>query len=78
MDITRSSGDWVVYKLSSLFTTVDHHVKIHKITPVVGKEHGDIEIKIKDYVVLLYGDPLIHDFTMTHDRFGRWCHSVSV
>jgi len=40
----------VVYKLGALLDSVGHRVKIHKITPVTGKETGDIEIK--DYVVL--------------------------
>jgi hypothetical protein len=40
----------VVYRLGGLFGSVGHKVKIHKITPVTGKERGDIEIK--DYVVL--------------------------
>ncbi len=39
---------WVVYKLGTLLGSVGHRVKIHKITPVTGKERGDIEIK--DYV----------------------------
>ena len=53
--------------------TFDYHMKI---TPAVGNERGDIEIK--DYVVLPHGQdnclppcPLILDFTITHDRFGR-------
>ena len=37
--------DWVVYKLGTLLGSVGHRVKIHKITPVTGKERGDIEIK---------------------------------
>ena len=37
--------DWVVYKLGPLLGSVGHKVKIHKITPVTGKERGDIEIK---------------------------------
>ncbi len=42
--------DWVVYHLGSIFDSVGHRVKIHKITPSTGKERGDLEIK--DYVVL--------------------------
>ena len=42
--------DWVVYKLGSLLGSVGHRVKIHNITPVTGKERGDMEIK--DYVVI--------------------------
>ena len=59
--------------------SVGHRVKIHKITPVQGKERGDLEIR--DYVVLqkprdgtdCLPPPrtLILDFTMTHQRFGR-------
>jgi hypothetical protein len=40
----------VVYHLGDIFGSVGHRVKIHKITPVTGKERGDLEIK--DYVVL--------------------------
>ena len=56
-----------------------HHVKIHNITPVTGKERGDLEIK--DYVVMQKPQTqanrlppphtLILDYTMTHIRFGR-------
>ncbi len=42
--------EWVVYKLGVLLGSVGHKVKIHKITPVTGKERGDIEIR--DYVIL--------------------------
>ena len=56
--------------------SVGHLVKVHKITPTVGNERGDIEIK--DYVVLPHGQDnclsprsLIVDFTMIHDRYGR-------
>jgi hypothetical protein len=41
--------DWVVYRLVDIFGSVGHRVKIHKNTPVTGKERGDLEIK--DYVV---------------------------
>ena len=48
--------DWVVYNLSTLFGSVRHKVKIHKITPASGKERGDIEEGVqKDYVVLPRG-----------------------
>ena len=79
--VTKSAAsqvhDWVVYKLGTLFGSVGHRVKIHKITHATGKERGDIEIK--DYVVLekpqadLLPPPhtLIMDYTMTHVRFGR-------
>ena len=70
--------DWVVYKLGALFGSVGHRVKIHKITPVTGKDRGDLEIK--DYVVMQKPQPqatrfpppltLIMDNTMTHVRFG--------
>jgi len=43
--------DWVVYRLGDILGSVGHRVKIHKITPVTGKERGDIEIK--DYVLVL-------------------------
>jgi hypothetical protein len=69
--------DWVVYRLGVIFGSVGHRVKIHKITPVTGKERVDIEIK--DYVVLqkpLEQDDrlppprtLILDFTLTHTRY---------
>jgi hypothetical protein len=52
-------------------------VKIHEITLVVSRENGDIDIK-DYYVVLPRGEdnnfpphPMILDYTMTHDRFGR-------
>jgi len=41
--------DWVVYRLGDSLGSVGHIVKIHKITPVTGKERGDLEIK--DYVI---------------------------
>ena len=57
----------------TLLGSVGHRVKIHKITPVNGKEQGDLEIK--DYVVLQKPQTqdnrlppphtLIADFTMT-------------
>jgi hypothetical protein len=56
---------------------VGHRVKIHKITPVTGKERDDLEIK--DYVVLQKPQEqadqpppprtLILDFTLTHTRY---------
>ena len=42
--------NWVVYKLGTLLGSVGHRVKIHNITPVTGKERGEVEIK--DYVVM--------------------------
>ncbi len=42
--------DWVVHRLGVILGSVGHRVKIHKITPVKGKERSDL--KIKDYVVL--------------------------
>jgi hypothetical protein len=69
--------DWVVYRLVGIFGSVGHRVRIHKITPVTGKERGDLEIK--DYVVLqkpleqsdCLPPPrtLILDFTLTHTRY---------
>jgi hypothetical protein len=35
----------VVYRLGDILGSVGHRVKIHKITPVTGKERGDLEIK---------------------------------
>ncbi len=71
--------DWVVYRLGGILGSVGHRVKIHKITPIQGKERGDVEIR--DYVVLqnprngtdCLPPPrtLILDFTMTHTRYGR-------
>ena len=62
--------------MSSLFRSVGHRVKTHKITPAVGNERGDIEIG--KYIVLPRGQdnllpprPLLLDYTMTHDRFGH-------
>ncbi len=71
--------DWVVYRLGVILGSVDHRVKIHKITSTTGKERGDLEIK--DYVVfqklqeqsdrLPPPRTLIMDFTLTHTCFGR-------
>ena len=76
--VTSQVHDWVVYRLGIILRSVGHKVKIHKITPVTGKERGDLEIK--DYVVLqkpqeeVDGLPpprtLILDFTMTHPHKG--------
>jgi hypothetical protein len=38
--------------LGVILGSVGHRVKIHKITPVTGKESGDLEIK--DYVFCFY------------------------
>ncbi len=56
-----------------------HRVKIHNITPVTGKERGDVEIR--DYVVLQKPRDLtdclppprtlILDFSLTHTCFGK-------
>ena len=77
--VSSQVHDWVVHRLGDLLGSVGHRVKIHKITPVTGKERDDLEIK--DYVVLQkpqeQGDrlpprrTLIMDFTLTHTRFGR-------
>jgi hypothetical protein len=63
-----------LYRLGDIMGSVGHRVKIHKITPVTGKERGDLEIK--DYVVLQKPQEqtdrlppprtLILDFTLTH------------
>jgi hypothetical protein len=65
-----------VYRFSSMLRSVGHRIKTHKVTPAAGNERGDIEID--NYVVLPRGEdnllpprPLILDFTMTHDRYGR-------
>ena len=70
--------DWVVYRLGEILGSVGHRVKIHKITPVTGKERGDLEIR--DYVFLQKPQEqvdclppprtLILDFTLTHTRYG--------
>jgi hypothetical protein len=71
--------DWVVHRLGGILGSVDHRVKIHKVTRATGKQRGDLEIK--DYVVLQKPQEqadrlppprtLIMDFTLTHTRFGR-------
>ncbi len=76
---TSQVHDWVVYRFGGVLVSVGHKVKIHKITPVTGKERGDLEIK--DHVVLQKPHDqtdqlppprtLIMDFTMTHPRYGR-------
>ena len=68
-----------MYRLGGILGSVGHKVKIHKITPVTGKERGDLEIK--DYVVLQKPQEqadrlpppttLILDFTMTHTHYWR-------
>jgi hypothetical protein len=64
--------------MGDILGSVDHRVKIHKITSGTGKERGDLEIK--DYVDLqnpqrqddrLPPRTLIMDYTLTHTRFGR-------
>ena len=40
--------DWVVYKLGALLGSVGHHVKIHNITSVTGKERGDYVVMQKE------------------------------
>ena len=39
---TCQAHDWVGYRLGTLFGSVGHQVKIHKITPATGKERDDI------------------------------------
>ena len=58
---------------------VGHKIKIHEVTPDVGIECGDVEIK--DYVVLTHGEDnrlpphtWMLDVTMTHDHYGRTTH----
>ncbi len=62
--------------------SIGHRVKPHRITPAVGNERGDIEIK--DYVILPNGEDdslpprtLVMDVTMTHDRYGRTTHHTN-
>ncbi len=72
--VSSQGHDWVVYRLGDIFGSVGHRVKIHKITPVTGKEWDDLEIK--DYVVLQKPQEqadrlppprtLILDFTLTY------------
>ena len=52
--VVQTVHDWVVNKLSSIFVTAGYRVKTHKITPAVGNECEDIEIK--DYIVLPHGE----------------------
>jgi hypothetical protein len=76
--VASQTHDWVVYRLGDILGSVGHRVKIHKITPVTGKERGDLEIK--DHVVLQKTQEqvdrlppprtLILDFTLTHTRYG--------
>ncbi len=71
--------DWVVRRLGAILSSVDHRVKINNITPVTGKERGDVEIW--DYVILQKPRDLtdclpppctlILDFTLTHTCFGK-------
>ena len=58
--------DWVVYKLGTLFGSVGHRIKIHKITSVSCKS-----LKHRTTVSLLLTPCVIVDFKMTHVRFGR-------
>ena len=58
------------FYVDPLLGSVGQHVKIHKTTPGVGNERGDIQIKV--YVVLSHGQdnflpphPLILGFMMT-------------
>jgi hypothetical protein len=76
--VASQAQDWVVYRLGDILGSVGHRVKIHKITPVTGKERGDLEIN--DHVVLQKTQEqvdrlppprtLILDFTLTHTRYG--------
>ena len=47
--VTQTTHDWVVYSLSSLMGSVGYRVKIRKITPPIGNERDDIEMK--DFLV---------------------------
>jgi hypothetical protein len=58
----RFTIDWVVYRLGRILGSVGHKVKIHKITPVTGKERDDLEIK--DYVVLSKPQEQVIDFLL--------------
>ncbi len=50
-----------------------HKVKIHKITPTTGKEHGDIEMK--DYVVLFTMNGVLKEETRIKIRDYRQLNS---
>jgi hypothetical protein len=79
--VTSQDHDWVVYRLGCIVGSVGHRVQINKITPVTGKERGDLEIK--DHVVLQKPQEqvdrlppprtLILDFTLTHTRCQFTC-----
>ena len=79
MDLSPSHTAAVSFVYDKLLSTPEkkklgHRLKIHKITPVKGKERDDLEIK--DYVVLQKPQEqddrlpsprtLIMDFTLTH------------
>ena len=70
---TSQVQNWVVYRLGSLFGSVGHRVKIHKITSATDKKRGDIEIK--DYVILQ--KPQTQDNRLPPPRTlvmdFRWC-----
>jgi len=62
----------VVYRLGDILGSVDHRVKIHKITPAQDKERGDLELKDHEWSCdRLPPRTLILDFTLTRTRFGR-------
>ena len=66
---TLTTHEWIVYRLSSMILSVGHRVKIHKVTPAVGNERDDVEIK--DYVVLPPGQNNLLSSDFTTD-FGRY------
>ena len=83
---TSQVHEWPRYKSGVLLDSVGHTVKIHKITPVTGKERGDIQIR--DYVVLQKPREqanrlppprtLILEFTMTHTCYERSIQDTNV
>ncbi len=64
------------YKLGALLGSVGHRVKIHSITPVTGKERGDLEIK--DYVVMQKPQPQDNRLSSSHSDHGLYHDPYSV
>jgi hypothetical protein len=45
--VSTQVHDWVVHRLGGILGSVGHRVKIHNMTPVTGKERGDVEMMWK-------------------------------